>query len=210
MGVRDYAWGDNPRHIHWTATASTGQMLVKQFESAIARETAVFLNMIREDYARAEQYTGTELAITVAASLANHIVMVDNLPVGLHTMALDPLTGGVQSFSLPPRKEREQLLRILDVLARIESAEAAQADMSFPAWVQRESVHLSWGATLVVIVNQLSEPLLHTLQHVRQSGFKPALVLVRGNRNDLAIRQLNVPVIDIWEEKDIEVWPRVT
>ncbi len=115
MGVRDYAWGDNPRHIHWTATASTGQSMVKQFEPAIARETAIFLNMTRDDYDRAEQRTGIELAITAAASLANHIVMVEKLPVGLHTVALDPLTDTVQAFSLPPRKERGQLLHILDL-----------------------------------------------------------------------------------------------
>ncbi len=157
IGVRDYAWGDNPRHIHWTATASTGQMMVKQFEPAIARETVLFLNMTREDYDRAEQYTGTELAITVAASLANRLVIGDKLPVGLYTMALDPLTNTVQSFRLPPRKERGQLLNILDVLARIESVDAAQVSLPFPAWVRQESVHMSWGATLVVIANQLLE-----------------------------------------------------
>ena len=209
MGVRDYAWGDNPRHIHWTATASTGQTMVKQFEPAIARETGIFLNLTREDYDRSEQHTGVELGITVAASLARHIVMVEKLPVGLHTVALDPLTDAVQSFSLPPRKERGQLLHVLDVLARIESVEADRAGVHFPEWVQRELVHLSWGATLVIIANQPSEPLLQVLQGARQSGLKPVLVLVRGNRVDPAIVQLAFPVYDIWEEKDIEIWPRV-
>ncbi|ETX01155.1 MAG: hypothetical protein ETSY1_08495 [Candidatus Entotheonella factor] len=209
MGVRDYAWGDNPRYIHWTATAATGQTLVKQFEPAIARETALFLNMARDDYDRSEQRTGIELAITVAASLARHMVMVEKLPVGLHTMALDPLTNAVQQFSLPPHKEQGQLLRILDVLARIESVEADQAVMTFSEWVQQQSVHLSWGATLMILTNQLSEPLLQVLQGARQGGLKPALVLVRGNRAHPAIRQLNFPVFDIWEEQDIERWPRV-
>jgi uncharacterized protein (DUF58 family) len=209
MGVRPYTWGDNPRLIHWAATASSGQTMVKQFEPAMARETAMFLNMTREDYERAEQYTGIELAIIVAASLANHIVMVEKLPVGLHTVALDPLTDSVQRFSLPPRKEQGQLLHILEVLARIESAEADQVGIDFPAWVQRQSVHLSWGATLVIIVNQASEALLHVLQSARQGGLKPALVLVRGNRTHPVIKQVNFPVFDIWEEKDIERWPRV-
>jgi hypothetical protein len=75
--------------------------------------------------------------------------------------------------------------------------------------VQRQSVHLSWGATLVIIVNQASEALLHVLQSARQGGLKPALVLVRGNRTHPVIKQVNFPVFDIWEEKDIERWPRV-
>jgi uncharacterized protein (DUF58 family) len=209
IGVRDYAWGDNPRLIHWNATASSGRTMVKQFEPAMARETAIFLNLIREDYERAEQYTGIELAITVAASLANHIIIVDKLPVGLYTVALDPLTDTVQSFRLPPRKERGHLLQLLDVLARIESAETAQMECHFPEWVQRESVHLSWGATLVVIANQVSAPLLYTLQGARQGGLKPTLVLVRGNRTQATMQQWRFPIVDIWEEEDIERWPRV-
>ncbi|NIN74493.1 MAG: DUF58 domain-containing protein, partial [Xanthomonadales bacterium] len=39
MGVRDYQPGDSPRRIHWTATASAGRLLVKQYQPAIARET---------------------------------------------------------------------------------------------------------------------------------------------------------------------------
>jgi hypothetical protein len=165
--------------------------------------------MIREDYERAEQYTGIELAITVAASLANHMIIVEKLPVGLYTVALDPLTDTVQSFRLPPRKERGQLLQILDVLARIESAEAEQMELPFPEWVQRESVHLSWGATLVMIANQVSEPLLYALQGARQGGLKPTLVLVRGNRTPAAMQQWRLPVVDIWEEEDIERWSRM-
>ncbi len=210
MGVRDYAWGDNPRHIHWTATASTGQTMVKQFEPAIARETAIFLNMARADYDRAEQRTGIELAITVAASLANHLAMVEKLPVGLHTLALDPLTESVQPFRLPPRKGQGQLMHILDVLARIESVDAVDGFMPFPEWVQQESIHLSWGATLVIVTNKPSEPLLHALQGARQSGLKPTLVFVRGRRAYQAIPRWDIPVFDIWQEQDIETWSRVT
>ena len=209
LGVRDYAWGDNPRHIHWSATASSGRTVVKQFEPATARETAIFLNMTRDDYDRAEQHKGVELAITAAASLANHIVMVDKLPVGLHTIALDPLSDAVTPFSLPPRKERAQLLHILEVLARIESIEAAGAPMAFPDWVQQQAAHLSWGATLAIIANRVSEPLLHALQGARRSGLQPIFILVRGNRADPLVRRLNVPVVDLWEAKDIETWRRL-
>ena len=46
IGIRTYTPGDNPRHIHWTATAATNQMQVKQFQPAIARDNAIFLHCL--------------------------------------------------------------------------------------------------------------------------------------------------------------------
>jgi uncharacterized protein (DUF58 family) len=96
MGVRDYQRGDSPRRIHWTATAkfsgqSRPRLMVKQYEPAIARETLICLSLAQADYGHRQRYTATELAIVVAASLANHIVVQEGLPVGLVTEARDPL-----------------------------------------------------------------------------------------------------------------------
>ncbi len=205
-GVRGYTWGDNPRHIHWTATASTGQMMVKQFQPAIARETAIFLNMAPTDGSRSEQRLGTELAITTAASLAHHIVTVEKLPVGLHTLAVDPLTEAVQRFSLPTRKGREQLRHMLDILARIQAVE--EEEVPFSEWLQREMIHLSWGTTLVVITHTTSASLLGVLHGARQSGFTPVLVFIRSHQWHQEVASFAGPVVDIWEEKDIERWAR--
>jgi len=68
QGVRDYQPGDSPRRIHWTATASTGRLLVKQYQPAIARETLICLDMNQNNYERGQRYTATELAIVIAAS----------------------------------------------------------------------------------------------------------------------------------------------
>lgn len=206
MGVRDYAWGDNPRHIHWTATASTGQIMVKQFEPGIARDTAIFLNMAWTDSNRSKQRLGIELAITVAASLAHHIVAVEKLPVGLHTLAADPLTDAVERFSMPPRKGRDQLRHILEILARIQAAETE--NLNFPEWLQQEVVHLSWGTTLAVITHAPSEQLLGVLHGARQSGFTPVLVFIRWHRRHQEMASFAFPAVDIWEEKDIERWTR--
>lgn len=202
MGVREYMRGDNPRHIHWKATATTGQTMMKQFQPAIARDTAIFLNMTLSDYDRAEQISGIEMAITVAASLANHMIMIEKLPVGLNTFALDPLTEQERPFNLPPRKERGHLLQILELLARIQSVE----NTDFLGRVRQEALHLTWGATIIIITNQESEALLHTLLGLRQSGFNPSLVLVSNRRTRQFTPQFNFPVFEIWNEKDIELW----
>ena len=74
-GVRDYQRGDSPRRIHWTATASAGRLLVKQYQPAIARETLICLDLEQGDYHWRQRYTATELAIVVAASMANHVIV---------------------------------------------------------------------------------------------------------------------------------------
>jgi uncharacterized protein (DUF58 family) len=210
IGVREYVSGDNPRHIHWTASASAGELLVKQFQPAIARENAIFLNLSRPDYARRGGYPGSaiELAITVAASLVNHMIAVEQLPVGLFTTATDPLTETTQKFRLPPHKGRSHLMQILEVLARVQEIEKVT---DFLVDIRREAVDLSWGATTVVITSLLSEELYKTLLFLRHSGFQPGLVLINPPRKRVEAReelphQLGIPIFEIKQEKDIERW----
>jgi uncharacterized protein (DUF58 family) len=210
IGVRDYTPGDNPRNIHWTATAATNRMQVKQFQPAIARDNAIFLNLSRSDYAE-HSYpdTAVELAITVAASLANHMTIIEELPVGLTTRALDPLNGEIQSFNIPPRKGRGHLMEILDILARAQSIEE---DHVFLETIRREAVHLPWGTTIIVITSAPSEELAETLLFLKRSGFQVALAVVlpremvyRQKREDV-VPNLNVPIFKIQDDKDIEAW----
>ncbi|MBE7552450.1 MAG: DUF58 domain-containing protein [Anaerolineales bacterium] len=206
-GVHPYNPGDNPRHIHWPASAATGEVLVKQFQPAIARDNAIFLNMDRADYAPyGYPDSAIELAITVAASLASHMLGFEKLPVGLATTAFDPLSQEQRSFSLPPRKGRGQLMQILEVLARVQAA----TDVQFLDRLRREAVHLSWGTTLMVITSGESEELLETLLLLKKSGFQPTLVLVqppgRLQTRLERVQNLNLPVYRIQREKEIEVW----
>ncbi len=210
IGVRGYTPGDNPRHIHWTATASTGQMLVKQFEPAIARDNAIFLNLSRPDYVdRGHPETAIELAITVAASLANHMINIEDLPVGLVTTGMDPLAQTEQSFDIPPRKGRGHLMEILDVLARI--LPAGEED-DFLETVRRGIVRLSWGTTVIVITSTPSTELAQTLLLLKQAGLRVAVVFIdpkqmmhRQKRED-PMPAVNVPVFRVQTEKDIEAW----
>jgi len=204
MGVRPYRPGDSPRRIHWTATASTGQLLVKNYQPAIARETLICLDLNQEDYERGQRYTATELAIVVAASIAHHIVVEEGLPVGLTTEARDPMLDDRARFFLPPRPERAHLMSLLEVLARVQvTTEAPFVDL-----LRRESVNLSWGATLALITGGESEPLLDMLVHLRRAGFAVSLILVQPGRpsSEWQARAdlLGVPVHRLWHERDLE------
>jgi uncharacterized protein (DUF58 family) len=205
-GVRDYQRGDSPRRIHWTATASVGRLVVKQYQPAIARETLICLDLDREDYGQRQRYTATELAIVVAASIANHITVREGLPVGLSTEAQDPLSGGRARFYLPPRSERAHLMGLLEVLARVQVTEGT----SFVELLRRESVRLPWGATLAVITGRESEPLFDSLVCLRRTGFAVGLILVQPGRPSAELRRradlLGVPIHRAWRERDLEAW----
>jgi uncharacterized protein (DUF58 family) len=206
MGTRDYQRGDSPRRIHWTATASAGRLLVKQYQPSIARETLICLDLNEEDYQQRRRYTATELAIVVAASLANHIIVRERLPVGLTTEAWDPLVDETARFFLPPRSERAHLMSLLEVLARVQVAPATP----FAELVRRESVNLPWGATLAIVAGRESEPLFEALAYLRRAGFAVALILVQPVRPSAELQKqgalLGVPIHQVWQEQDLEAW----
>ncbi len=212
IGVRAYTPGDNPRHIHWTATAATGQMLVKQFQPAIARDNAIFLNLSRPDYALlGYPDLAVELAVTVAASLANHVAVREKLPVGLVTTGLDPLTGRQQHFRIPPRKGRSHLMQILEVLARVQITEN---DTHFLEAIRQEAIHLTWGTTVIVITSHQSEALAQILFLFKRAGLQVTLVIVdppRSYRHALTETppDIDAPLFKIEREKDIEIWSPV-
>jgi uncharacterized protein (DUF58 family) len=207
IGVKNYVSGDNPRHIHWPATAATGRLLVKQFQTAIARETFLFLNLDLADYGRPGQAgVAIELAIVVAASLANHIIMLEELPVGLMTIAHDPLTEQTQQFRLAPGKGQAHLMQLLEILARVEGLN----ETIFLASLRQEAVHLAWGTTVVIITSTESEELLKSLLLLKRAGFQVTLVLVQPAAYMYADEAqgsgLGIPTFKIKREQDIEAW----
>lgn len=207
-GVREYVPGDNPRHIHWPATATTGQVLVKQFQPAIARDSVIFLDLTRPNYSRrpVQANAATELAIVVAASLANHIINVEQLSVGLNTTGKDPLSNGRQDFQLPSHRGGDHLMQILEVLARIQNIETGQ----FEATLRAATAHLAWGTTIIVISGSESDELLETLLLLKQAGFPVSLVLVQpapyAYVQPKKAQALGFTVYRIRYEEDIETW----
>ncbi|MBW1779545.1 MAG: DUF58 domain-containing protein [Deltaproteobacteria bacterium] len=201
-GIRGYNWGDNPRHIHWPATAITGKVMIKQFRPAVARESAIFLNLTRSDYTRRYREPAIELAITTAASLAYHILTKEKLPVGFYTTAMDPFHREIEYFQLPPVKEQHQLPQILDILARIEPIDSGE----FLKNLRHKAVHLSWGSTVIVISGERSNVLSEALIWLKHQGLHPVLVLVEMYREPKRLKTEPIPTFEIGQEKDIETW----
>lgn len=206
MGVRDYQRGDSPRRIHWTATASAGRLLVKQYHPAIARDTLIVLDLDEESYEQRRRYIAPELSIVVAASVANHIIVREGLAAGLATEAHDPLLKDRARFFLPPRSERAHLVSLLEVLARVQVTTTSP----FEELLRRESTRLTWGATLLIITGHESQALFDTLVYLRRAGFAVALILVQPGHPSADLKKraelLHLPVFRVWSEQDLEAW----
>ncbi len=204
-GKRDYKTGDSLRRIDWKSSASVGRLQVKQFEPSIELETAIFLNLNNEEYAYKTRFDATETAITAATSIANWAV-AKKQSVGLITNGMDPLCEDKITQPLPPHKGRGHLIRILETLARVKTADTT----SITELIRQQRVHLTWGSTLVAITGQADKALFEEFYRSQRAGLDVVLVLC-GNVTGLAeirqqARQFNIPVYPVWFERDLEIW----
>ncbi len=204
FGKRDYQTGDSLRRVDWKATAASGRMQVKLFEPSIALDTAVFLNLNTDEYDLKTHFYATELAIIVAASLANWIV-AQKQAVGLVANGIDPLNDQ-SAGPIPPNKGRNHLMRILDILARIQ----AGSSLPFASLIREESSHLSWGTTLILVSNQVQPALFEELFNARKKGLNIVLVIV-GREAGFAetkrsAEHFGFPIYAIRSEQDLMVW----
>lgn len=205
LGKRDYIPGDSLRRVDWKATASSGRMQVKLFEPSIALESAIFLDLDASTYSLRGRYDVSELAITVAASLANWLITVRQA-AGLFTNGGDPAMDDQPPAPLPPRRGRGHLLRILETLARVKASE------TFPITelLHQHTDHLSWGATLVVITSQIDDDLFDGLFEARRLGLDAFLIQCGPSAGFDEVRRkaqfFGYPIQRVLEERDLDIW----
>jgi uncharacterized protein (DUF58 family) len=204
-GKRDYVAGDSLRNVDWKATATLGRMQVKQFEPSIALETAIFLDLNTSDYYYRSSNDATELGIVVAASIANWVA-AHKQTVGLATNGSDMLSADGRAALLAPAKGRGHLMRILDVLARIQANDSA----SYLDLLRHERVHMAWGTTMVLITGSANDALFDELFQARRAGMNVVLILCGHVIDVKEIKQraqhFDIPVHHFMSEQDLDVW----
>jgi uncharacterized protein (DUF58 family) len=207
IGKRDYVAGDSLRRVDWKATAATGKMQVKQYEPSIALETVIALNLHDDGYDRRSRFDDTELAVVVAASVANYIINLKQT-VGLLTNAKDATAPQTASaISIPSRKGRSHLIRLLETLARVQSSERTTP---FHELLQNQFAQLSWGTTLVLITGKPEDSLFESLFRARRAGMNAVVILAGGapGFKDFQRRadQFGFTVYTIERERDLDKW----
>ena len=205
IGVRDYQSGDSIRHIHWKTTAAKGSLQVKRLEPAISIEAQIFLNLNKTEYTMARVATATELGIVAAASIANFLVE-RRQKVGLSCNGSDPLNADARMIQLRPGKGRDQLMHLLDLLARIQTGEA----VPFVDLLRQANLQLTWGGTAIIISADADDALFENMLLMKRWGFHIVLVLTDpqtpfGNLQQRA-KDVSIRAYEVWQESDLDVW----
>ena len=205
-GVRTYMPGDPLNRIHWRATARTGALHCKTYEPSCVAGMTLLLDFHQASYsARAEPHR-SELAVTAAASLANAVYQTGQ-QIGFITnardaadrvreegfrhefrtrsMALDTVGMSERSDRLrpvvvPTRRGPEQLLLILEALARAELTDG----LTFSQLVFETTSRMPRDATVLAILADVPAETAITLGSLRRRGYAVSVVLVMFEDED--------------------------
>jgi uncharacterized protein (DUF58 family) len=203
VGVRDYAYGDSLRRVHWKASARAMKLQSKVYEETTTYTLNLFLNMS----ARLDAHYGIhpellELSICAAASIASW-ACDEGYAVGLYSNSMlyipdeeshmdrtldeqgQPIQSGEEEIRAMLRRRRvhipaasnpEQKMRILEALARLQSYFGSTIEDT----LQAERARLAAGSSVVLITTSISETLIEPLYRLRQNGH-PVTILFVGD-----------------------------
>lgn len=203
-GVREYQQGDEPRRIHWKATARTGALQSKVYEPTTHHTLAVFVDLLfYEDVVRGFHPALLELALCAAASVAAW-GMEQGFAVGLYANGSLPQDDdavvpggaasggfgdddGVTDVGTLTRADRAPYLRIApsaygDQLRRVEEALAQlvpSGATTIAEVLASEAARLPFGSTVVYIGTgvRLDDEGFAALRRLRSHGHPIALAI---------------------------------
>lgn len=198
-GVRSYQPGDPINRINWRATARTGFLHSKVYEPSTVAGATILLDLHQAGYpARGEPWR-SELAVTVAASLANAVSLLGQ-QVGLMTNGQDAaermrIHGWEQEFRsrtdardsaltkdeaqpralvVPTRRGSEQFQRIRETLARVELAD----ELTLAELVVQAPGRLPHDSTVVAVLPDVPVASALALGGLRRAGHAVTVILV--------------------------------
>lgn len=185
-GTREYQPGDNPRWIHWRASARWGRLVLKEFESPSNIELTCFLDLDRGTMAGLGRGSNVERAISIAASAAEFAESRG------HPFQL--VADGEEAVFLPPRVGRRSLITALDTLARVKSGRTP-----FPDLLRRGARFVGDGSAVLVILNKV--------EFDRDALFEVASIWMRKGVRGIAVLiddQTFLPIEQMHAKRDVE------
>lgn len=192
VGVRDYLSGDDPRRIHWKATARRGRLQSRVYEPSARRTLALFLDVRTSTQPALTGYAPAlvELMVCAAASVAFWATLQGDA-VGLYangTLIQDNASTKLVAHRLShlrinPAAGTQQLVHIQETLARfIPFFTASLADI-----LLHDATHLPAGASIVVVGTSHSlDANTRAVLRQLQAGGHPISVLLAGNASSEA------------------------
>jgi len=199
-GVRPYQQGDPLNRIHWRATAHTGQIHSRIYETSRVAGATFLLDFHTQSYQGTGGTTSAELAIVTVASLANAVFLMGQ-QIGLisngrdaadrireagwraefntrdaaHRRATDPLANDrLRPLRVETRKGNEKLGEILETLARLEHTDGFEFSEMLTAAVSQ----IPRDATVVPVLRQVTPAIAIALGGLVRRGFLVTAVVV--------------------------------
>jgi uncharacterized protein (DUF58 family) len=207
-GVRQYEAGDPLNRVHWRATARTGELHSKVYEPSSVAGATILLEYHQESHDPRHEPFRSELAVTAAASIG-HAVYEMGQQVGLVTNGRDAAdrirlegwdydlrtrdaarkaasmldsSDRLQPVMVETQRGAEQLLRILETLARVELTDG----LSLPQLIEETAGRIPRDATVVAITPKVTSEYAIALANLRRYGYAVAAILNVYDEYDFA------------------------
>lgn len=201
-GVRAYQAGDPLHRIHWRASARTGTLHSKVYEPSSVAGATLLLDFHRAAFGERDVRFRSELAVRMAASLANALYQMGH-QVGLVSNGRDaadrirtegwdpaPQTRRAARLSVAMRAKStrleplivstqhgaEQLLRILETLARVELSDG----LHLAQLVSETAHHMPRDATVIALVPSVGVEAAVALGNLRRRGLAVEAIVATG------------------------------
>jgi uncharacterized protein (DUF58 family) len=170
VGTREYRPGDPLRRIHWRSWARRGKPVVKEHQEEYFSRIALVLDTFVPPRARRGQREAFEAAVSVLASLADHLARSEEV--------VDVLIAGPEVYEVTAGRSLGSLENVLRVLACVEPCPRPPFEDVTPRLVDR----LARLTTVVAVLLDWDEPRLAFLRRIRALGVAVRVVLVRRGK----------------------------
>jgi uncharacterized protein (DUF58 family) len=166
--VREYAYGDSTRLIHWPTTARTKKVFVRLLESAPEGNWWILLDLDKQYMLGKGWDSIEEQSVALAASLTD---------TGLRTRkSVGLISNGAEFTWLTPKKSEGQRWEVMQALAL-----AKPSEFGLSTVLERIKPSLGKHHSLIVITTSTKLDWLQTLLTLTKSGIMPTIILLDGS-----------------------------
>jgi uncharacterized protein (DUF58 family) len=198
-GVRPYQQGDSLNRIHWRATARTGELHSRVYETSRIAGATFLLDFHTESFQGARGSVSAELAVVTVASLANAVFLMGQ-QIGLISNGRDaadrireegwhaeflsradaqqraePLANDrLRPVQVPTGKGGEKMKQILETLARLEPTDG----LDFAETLATIGSKIPRDATIIPVLRRVTPAMAIALGELVRRGFLVTAVVV--------------------------------
>lgn len=216
-GVRAYQEGDPLNRIHWRATARTGKLHSKIYESSTVAGLTIVLDFHESGFAPQHEPMRSELAVTAAVSVANTIqllgqqvglvsngrdaaermrqegwnIELDNREEAQQAGAMMDDNDRLCPLQVPTQRSSEQFYRIQELLARIELSDG----LDFPRLLLEAQSRIPRDATVLTIISRKNPQTTIALENMARQGFAVSAMINVYDHTEYA--QISGPLIAV-------------